>query len=101
MLYKNREFQYKNGTVVQYSCATYISEIAFAIEKCISYLLSTYKYIFSGVAKLFSDQVFSVAGHRSGALFVALSFLFLLIFYLKIRIIANFAPLSSFAARAV
>ena len=45
-------------------CARNVSEIASAIEKCISYLLSTYKYIISGVAKQISDTFL----HGGGAL---------------------------------
>ena len=45
-------------------CARNVSEMASAIEKCISYLLSTYKYIISRVAKLISDTFL----HSGGAL---------------------------------
>ena len=43
------------------------------------YLLISWNY--SRVAKLSSDQVFFVAGHRSGALFLASSFLFFFYIY--------------------
>ena len=45
-------------------CARNVSEIASAIEKCISYILSTYKYIISRVTKLISDTFL----HGGGAL---------------------------------
>jgi hypothetical protein len=45
-------------------CARNVSEIAFAIEKCISYLLSNYKYNNSRDAKLISDTFL----HGGGAL---------------------------------
>ena len=43
LLYKIRKIQYKTGTVVQYHCAVYLSEIAFAIESVFHFYLSTFK----------------------------------------------------------
>ena len=57
-------------------CARNVSEMASAIEKCISYLLSTYKYNNSKAAKLISDTFLCGGGHRSGILFLASVFLF-------------------------
>ena len=57
---------------------------------------------YSRTAKLISDQVFSVAGHRSGALSLVFAFLFFFYIYFTTKFI--FLPIfdrSNFAVRAV